>query len=112
MLSVDDKAHRLDCEMAPRFIKIKANDGGVFIIPREAAMVSGTWNRMLSTESYLESVTGEISFDESSDIIGYVCDYLFYNLKYRESEGQPESEFSFPPALALQLLVAADYLDV
>jgi transcription elongation factor B subunit 1 len=38
-----------------------------------------------------------------------VCDYLYFNLKYKDVTDVPE--FDIPPEMALELLVAADYLD-
>lgn len=98
--------------MAPRYIKITSNDGFVFVVPREAALVSETWRRMLSSESYIESETGELYLDHSAEILSYIIDYLFYNLNYKDTVGQTDKEFKIPPELALQVLVAADYLNV
>lgn len=75
-------------------------------------MVSGTWRRMLSSESYLESQTGELTSEEPAELLSIIVDYLFYNLAYQETDGQPGYEFNFPPEISLQLLVAADYLNV
>lgn len=98
--------------MAPRYIKVHSSDGFTFVIPREAALVSGTWQRTLSSENYIESQTGELSMEEPAEIVATIIDYLFYHLRYRETEGQPGTEFNIPPELALQVLVAADYLNV
>lgn len=98
--------------MAPRYVKVTSNDGFTFVIPLEAALVSETWNRMLTTPSYCESETGELTLDEPAEIVSHIIDYLFYHLRYKETKGQPESEYEVPPELALQILVAADYLNV
>ena len=39
-----------------------------------------------------------------------LAEYLYYNLKHRDSVGVPDMDI--PPALCLELLVAADYFDV
>ncbi len=39
-----------------------------------------------------------------------LAEYLYYNLKHRDSTGVPDMDI--PPALCLELLVAADYFDV
>jgi elongin-C len=39
-----------------------------------------------------------------------VVEYLYYNAKYRDSVDVPE--FSVPTEMALELLVAADFLHV
>lgn len=91
---------------------IRSNDGFTFVVPREAALVSETWKRMLSNESYVESETGVLQMDQPAEIVSYIVDYLFYHLRYRATEGHPEMKINIPPELALQILVAADYINV
>lgn len=98
--------------MSPRFISITSRDGFTFVVPREAALVAGTWQRTLSSENYIESQTGRLHLDESSEIVSTIVDYLFYHLEYKKTEGVCESEFNIPTELALQVLVTADYLDL
>lgn len=94
----------------PQYIQLESSDGFQFVITKEAAMVSGMLRSMLNSEQFEESQTGRLRLDLEAAIVEKVCDYLCYSLKYQASEGA--ANFSVPPALALELLVAADYLDV
>lgn len=38
-----------------------------------------------------------------------VCEYFYYNEKYKDSKDVPDMDF--PTELSLELLMAADYLD-
>lgn len=43
-------------------------------------------------------------------VLQKVVEYLYYNERYREVKGVPDMEI--PPELCLELVMAADYLDV
>lgn len=92
--------------MAPGFIRIDSVDGYVFVVTREAACVSGTLKTMLESESFQESETGRIKLDFTGNVLAKVVDYMYYHLKY-DSES---SQYDIPPVMALELLVAADWL--
>lgn len=73
-------------------------------------MVSGTLRGMLNT-SFQESSTNTIKLHElDSQLLEKVIEYLYYNLKYKDVVDVPE--FDIPTEMALELLVAADFLDV
>lgn len=93
-----------------QYIQLESSDGFKFVITREAAMVSGMLRSMLGSEQFEEAQSGRLRVDLEAIIVAKVCDYLYYSLKYQKSDGQ--AQFQVPPALALELLVAADYLDV
>ncbi|KAI4254409.1 MAG: hypothetical protein L6R42_007201 [Xanthoria sp. 1 TBL-2021] len=100
------------------YVTLISNDGFEFVILREAACVAGTIKRMI----YMETSTGEMRRKNSSEkktatdipssgvIVEKLTEYLYYNLKHRDSKDVPDMEI--PPALCLELLVAADYFDV
>ena len=72
-------------------------------------MVSGTIKAML-TGQFAES-RGEINFPEISGVIlEKVIKYLYYRVKYTNSQ-VPIPEFKIEPEVALELLMAANYLD-
>ncbi|VEU22427.1 DEKNAAC103353 [Brettanomyces naardenensis] len=97
-------------EEISKYITLVSNDGFSFQISREAAMVSGTLRGMLNT-SFQESSTNTIKLHElDSLLLEKVIEYLYYNLKYKEFVDVPE--FDIPTEMALELLVAADFLDV
>ena len=47
---------------------------------------------------------------DSGAILEKVCEYLYYNLKNKEAKDVPDMEI--PPEMCLELLLAADYLNV
>lgn len=73
-------------------------------------MVSGTIKAML-TGGFMES-SGCITFPEiSSRILEKVIQYLHYKMKYTNNHTAPP-EFKIEPEIALELLMAASFLDV
>ncbi|KAL9618994.1 MAG: hypothetical protein Q9204_008342 [Flavoplaca sp. TL-2023a] len=94
------------------YITLISNDGFEFIILREAACVAGTIKRMLDPASnFAEASSGVCRFGQFNGlIIEKLTEYLYYNLKHRDSKDVPDMDI--PPALCLELLVAADYFDV
>ena len=51
-----------------------------------------------------------LMFLGSGAILEKVCEYLLYNLRNKEGRDVPDMEI--PPEMCLELLLAADYLDV
>lgn len=92
------------------YFTLVSQDGFEFTIPEEAAMLSALLAPMITNEfqehksrrAELENIDGHI--------LERVCEYLCYSLKYKDQGDVPD--FDVPAELALELLVAADYLDV
>eukprot|EP01090_Pellita_catalonica_P001830 TRINITY_DN1155_c0_g1_i1.p1 TRINITY_DN1155_c0_g1~~TRINITY_DN1155_c0_g1_i1.p1 ORF type:complete len:102 (+),score=16.02 TRINITY_DN1155_c0_g1_i1:78-383(+) len=93
-------------------VKLISADGHEFIVDRKAAMVSGTIKSMLSGPgSFLEEAQGEINFREiSTPILEKVIQYFYYKLRYTNSTTEIP-EFPIEPEIALELLMAANFLD-
>lgn len=90
-------------------IKLKSAEGHEFFVDRKCAMVSGTIKAMLSGQ-FAES-RGEISFPEIPGIIlEKLIQYLYYKVRYTNSS-QRIPEFEIEPEIAIELLIAAGYLD-
>lgn len=86
-----------------------SSDGFQFTILRDAACVSGTLRSLLGS-TFSESATGIVRLESIEGVLlEKVCEYFYYHLKYRDAKEVPE--FQFGPELALNLLVAADFLD-
>ncbi|GME94862.1 hypothetical protein B5S28_g104 [[Candida] boidinii] len=99
-----------DQEETSKFITLVSNDGFSYVVTKDAANVSGTLKGMLSTP-FQESETNKIVLHElDSILLEKVIEYLYYNLKYSNQVDVPE--FDIPTEMALELLVAADFLDV
>merc|ERR1712023_253376 len=99
-------------ETAPAMVKLKSGDGHEFIIEREAAMVSGTIKNMLSSPGMFVESSGEIKFPEiNAQVLEKVCQYFHYKLKFTNNNSPQTPDFLIEPEVALELLMAANYLD-
>ncbi|ODV97667.1 hypothetical protein PACTADRAFT_37699 [Pachysolen tannophilus NRRL Y-2460] len=93
-----------------KYVKLISSDGYQFIVKREACLISGTLKNILNT-SFKESETNTVKLYELDAILlSKIIEYLYYNLKYRD-ELTNIPEFDIPTEMALELLVAADFLD-
>merc|ERR1711934_1351189 len=101
-----------DEEKPPAVVKLISSDGYEFVIEREAAMVSGTIKNMLSSPGMFVESSGEITFPEiPAVVLEKVCQYFHYKLKFTNSTQPQIPEFMIEPEVALELLMAANYLD-
>ncbi|KAI8999301.1 hypothetical protein HDU85_006085 [Gaertneriomyces sp. JEL0708] len=93
-------------------VKLISADGFEFVIDRKCAMASGTIKNMLSSPGqFTESVQNTVNFrDIKAVILEKVCKYLYYKVRYTNSTSQIP-EFAIEPEIALELLMAADFLD-
>jgi len=93
-------------------VKLIASDGTEVILDRRAAMVSGTIKAMLTGPgNFSEAQQGEIKFPEiSGPILEKTVAYFYYKLRYTNHQGTLP-EFKIEPENALELLMAANYLD-
>ncbi|KAI4103200.1 MAG: hypothetical protein L6R37_003955 [Teloschistes peruensis] len=118
------------------YVTLISNDGFEYVILREAACVAGTIKKMLDPKSnFIEASTGRCVISQYPGIVlEKVCEYLYYNLKYRDigttdadananAEGKASSgggggkgegipDMDIPPLLCMELLMAADFFDV
>ncbi|KAF4554712.1 Elongin-C-like protein [Elsinoe fawcettii] len=94
------------------YVTFVSNDGFDFIVQRSAANISGTIKRMLDpTNGFAESTTGICRFENINAIVlEKVCEYLYYHEKHKDAKDVPDMDI--PPELCLELLMAADYLNV
>ena len=66
---------------------------------------------MTSSGGFSERSSNKITFPEiSGKILEKVCQYFYYELQYTDSR-EAIPEFKVPPELALELLMASNYLD-
>ncbi|KAL4147946.1 hypothetical protein QTP88_002260 [Uroleucon formosanum] len=94
------------------YVKLISSDGHEFIVKREHALMSGTIKAMLSGPGqFSENETNEIHFREiPSHVLQKVCMYFTYKARYTNSSTEIP-EFPIPPQIALELLMAANFLD-
>ncbi|MCJ1251750.1 hypothetical protein MMC30_008987 [Trapelia coarctata] len=94
------------------YVTLISNDGFGFIVRRDSACMAGAIKRMLDpTSGFAEAVTGRCLFENINGVVmEKVCEYLYYNDKHKDAKDVPDMEI--PPELCLELLMAADYLNV
>lgn len=94
-------------------ITLVSSQNDEILIAREAAMISPTLKAML--ESPLKEASGVIELlNMDTNLLKKVAEYLEYNLQYKSTDEDQEDvpEFEIPTEMALELLLAADYLNV
>ncbi|XP_011404749.2 PREDICTED: transcription elongation factor B polypeptide 1 [Amphimedon queenslandica] len=94
------------------YVKLIASDGHEFIIKRDHALTSGTVKALLSGPGqFEESESNEVNFREiPSHILAKVCQYFTYKVRYTNSSTEIP-EFPIAREIALELLMAANFLD-
>lgn len=98
-----------DDDSSSAYVKILSAEGHEFVVSREIAMSSGTIRAML--EGSFSEKSGEIVFPEiSTEILEKVIQYFYYKTRYTNSHVRVP-EFKIEPEIALELLMAANYLD-
>ena len=61
---------------------------------------------------FTEEVEGKINFEDiSSQILEKVIQYFYFKLKYTNRTSEEIPEFQIDPEIALELLMAANFLD-
>ncbi|KAI0437898.1 BTB/POZ protein [Xylaria telfairii] len=95
-----------------KYVTLISSDGFEFVVLREAVMVSSAIKSMLDPKSqFAESRTGRCHFEEITGmVLEKVAEYCQYWYKHRESENVPDMDI--PVELCLELLQAADFLNL
>jgi len=100
------------------WVKLVSSDGYSFLVKRSVAMMSGTLKNMLSFDSsFKEALASTCPISERAPVVERVCEYMCFKAHYEglgAKEEVPLNEFTerIPPEVALELLLAADYLEV
>ncbi|EQC27571.1 transcription elongation factor B, polypeptide 1 [Saprolegnia diclina VS20] len=100
-----------DAEAAPpsEYVKLISAEGHEFYVARKCALVSGTIKAMLS--GHFSESKGEVRFpDIGAPILEKVIQYMYYKKRYSNSNARIP-DFAIEPEMALELLMAANYLD-
>ncbi|EIW75682.1 POZ domain-containing protein [Coniophora puteana RWD-64-598 SS2] len=99
------------------WVRIKSADGFSFLVKRRVAMASGTLRNMLSADSnFKEALANTCPIEERAAVVEKVCEYMSFKAHHENApprEEIPVNEFTerIPPEIALELLLAADYLE-
>lgn len=91
------------------FIKLVARDKSTFVLERKVCLVSQMLRAMLTSPTWSTDTVELPEID--GPILELACQYMHYKLKYASSTS-PIPEFPIKPEHALDLLVAANYLDM
>ncbi|CAF1488609.1 unnamed protein product [Adineta ricciae] len=103
----------LHCETPKNmYVKLISSDGHEFFIKRDLALTSQTIRAMLSGPGqYAENETNAIRFRSiSSEVLARICSYFAYKARYSNSTIEIP-EFPIAPEHALEILMAANFLD-
>lgn len=95
-------------------VKLISGDDFVFIVDEDAARVSTTIRGMLDSEGeFQETKSRTVHLREiSSRALEKCCQYFYYRLRYSNVPSKSIPQFDVPPELALELLMASNYLDM
>eukprot|EP00611_Tribonema_gayanum_P019628 TRINITY_DN3439_c1_g1_i1.p1 TRINITY_DN3439_c1_g1~~TRINITY_DN3439_c1_g1_i1.p1 ORF type:complete len:103 (+),score=49.27 TRINITY_DN3439_c1_g1_i1:280-588(+) len=98
-----------DAPAQSQFVKLVSAEGAEFWVDRKCALVSGTIKAMLGG-NFAES-RGEITFVEiRTPVLEKVIQYMHYKVRYTNSKTKVP-EMPIAPEMALELLMAANFLD-
>ncbi|KAI1840248.1 hypothetical protein JX265_013040 [Neoarthrinium moseri] len=106
----------MDDSAPSRYITLVSSDDFEFVVLRDAAMISPMIKSMLERRgpagmSLLEAQTGRCAFPEiTGQVLEKVVEYFHYWYKNRNREDVPDMDI--PVELCLELLMAADYLQL
>jgi transcription elongation factor B subunit 1 len=102
------------------YVRLVSGDGLEFVLPRRCALVSGTIKSMLCGPGAFSERGGgsgggggsaRIVFQElSGAVLERVCEYFHYRVRYA-NEPEPIPDFPIEKEMALELLMAANFLD-
>ncbi|GAO49568.1 putative transcriptional elongation regulator Elc1/Elongin C [Saitoella complicata NRRL Y-17804] len=106
----------MSTEDQDKYVTLISSDGFSYVIKRSIAIAaSGTLKSMLGEDSrFRESSEGRVTLDTiDGRLLEKICEYMHFSDKWRHTSvtGEDVPEFDIPPEMALELLVAADFLD-
>ena len=107
----DQKMGSADDSDSITFVKLISAEGHEFLLDREVAIASSKTIRMMLEGHFREAQSLVVRLP---DISGYVLERVIQYLHYKSQYSHASSripEFSIEPEVALELLVAAKYLD-
>ncbi|RXG69148.1 Transcription elongation factor B polypeptide 1 [Armadillidium vulgare] len=93
------------CEGDAMYVKLISSDGHEFIVKREHALTSGTIKVCFQAQDSLQKMKLM-----KSHVLQKVCMYFTYKVRYTNSSTEIP-EFPIAPEIALELLMAANFLD-
>lgn len=95
----------------PDYVVLVLSDEFRYVVHYEAAAVLLTLRSALAYNFAEQSLKQVVLSEIGGDVLEKVVDYLYYHWEHKERVGETE-EFEVPTEMALELLMAADYLDI
>jgi hypothetical protein len=93
------------------YVRLISADGYDFFIEKSIAIQGSSTIRLMLEGNFREAIENVITFpDLSAYVLEQVIRYLHYKSQYSRSNSRIP-EFPIDPAVALELLIAAKYLD-
>jgi len=97
-------------KVPPGYVLLKSSDGFEFYITEECAKVSKFLKTTLES-GFSEAKTGQLVLNEiPGRLLEKVCEYFYYNIMHQQTDGNLPP-FEFPPEIAVELLMVANFLD-
>jgi transcription elongation factor B subunit 1 len=99
------------------YIKLQSAEGHIFIIDRDAAKKASTTIANMFAPEIMEIASDGgaahpvVLGDIGTRILEKVCSYFYYKKRYAKVVNEKIPEFDIPPEIALELLMAANFLD-
>ena len=106
-----------DGDRDPEWVTLVSEDDFRFILDYRCAISSGTIKTMLSTSEgggFAEAQSNTVSLQIRGEVLEKVIEYLMWKTKYSDASSTvdiPDFQNRIPPEIALELLMAADFLD-
>ncbi|KAF8316115.1 POZ domain-containing protein [Clavulina sp. PMI_390] len=98
-----------------KWVKIKSDDGFTFIVERKVAVASQTLASSLNEDSNFAEALSNTCHIPARDVVAQkVVEYLCHKSQFqnaKSNEEVPDFQERIPPEIALELLMAADYLE-
>eukprot|EP00010_Vexillifera_abyssalis_P007029 CAMPEP_0201546300 /NCGR_PEP_ID=MMETSP0173_2-20130828/2624_1 /ASSEMBLY_ACC=CAM_ASM_000268 /TAXON_ID=218659 /ORGANISM="Vexillifera sp., Strain DIVA3 564/2" /LENGTH=112 /DNA_ID=CAMNT_0047954925 /DNA_START=55 /DNA_END=393 /DNA_ORIENTATION=+ len=111
-MSADNAAEKKDGPI--NYIRLESAEGHVFVVDEDAARASQTIAAMFAPEikPIMEASGNPIQFNEiGTPILEKVIKYFYYKKKYSKVVTEKIPDFQIEPEIALELLMAANFLD-
>ncbi|CAK9780881.1 POZ domain-containing protein [Cutaneotrichosporon oleaginosum] len=98
------------------FVTLESADGYSFVVPRNVALASPTLKAMLDEDAaFQEAASRTAKLQYRGIIILKVIEYLAFKVQYADfasTDIREDFQSKIDPYIALELLTAADYLDI
>ncbi|KAH3902146.1 elongin C SCDLUD_001959 [Saccharomycodes ludwigii] len=95
-------------------VRLIAKNGDEYKVSKEIACISPVLKASLDNEdNFMEENEYQVNLmNIESNILNKVVEYLEYKNKYQQEEDDEIPQFDIPVELSLELLLAADYLNI